>query len=356
MRDKRSSERVAIFKVNQLGDSIIDLPMMEALVERSGKENILVVTTPIAQEVYDKLLPKENVVCIRREKFNKGWRFPRELWAAWKAIRAFRPEVILIPSDQGNLARLLPFFIPHHQCLAMKNETVKLSKLHSTVAFDLDESMQVNNWNLYRAYCKALGIENPSGRPPRPEASFRAQNMDPGKSQEPFVLIHPGSSRAPTQWSRRRFLELARRLTAKGVAVVWMDEPGEAPSEEERGIRILSRRPLQELAQLMRGANLFIGNNSGPMHLADVLGVPLLILPGPAAQGWDPFWSEHRVMFRDSSLSCQPCETLVNRLQECRNKDEPFACQERIQVDEVLIQAMNLLKETGALLPKAQTN
>lgn len=80
------------------------------------------------------------------------------------------------------------------------------------------------------------------------------------------VVIHPGAAQPVREWPRERFAELARRLAAQGWEVDLID----------------TRLPdLGALLDRLAAADRFIGNDSGPGHLAALLGVPTFTIFGP---------------------------------------------------------------------------
>jgi len=119
---------------------------------------------------------------------------------------------------------------------------------------------------------------------PRPDAESFAAALP-----RPFVLLHPGSSRSEKAWGEERFAALAGRLAREaGVAPVISWGPG----DEERAERLQARLPdapriprldFAGLAHVMAFASLFVGGDTGPVHLADALAVPALALFAPSA-------------------------------------------------------------------------
>lgn len=111
------------------------------------------------------------------------------------------------------------------------------------------------------------------------------------------VVIHPTSREARRNWSAAKFVALGRRLQRRGLephfvvspteSEVWQAESGEEfPSH--------SFSSLAELARFLCESRLFIGNDSGPGHLASAVGVPTVTVTPRAAQArrWRPAWSE----------------------------------------------------------------
>ncbi len=103
----------------------------------------------------------------------------------------------------------------------------------------------------------------------------------------PFAVFHPGAGRQDKTWPEERFATLARALQGRGglhPVVSW------GPGDELRAARLAgllpgaSRPPLLDfpgLARLAAAPRLFVGGDTGPLHLADALGTPTLALFGP---------------------------------------------------------------------------
>ncbi len=103
----------------------------------------------------------------------------------------------------------------------------------------------------------------------------------------PFAVFHPGAGRADKTWGEEHLATLARALEERrGLAAVISWGPG----DEQRAARLAAllpaaaRPPLLDfpgLARLYAASRLFVGGDTGPLHLADALGTPTLALFGP---------------------------------------------------------------------------
>ena len=91
------------------------------------------------------------------------------------------------------------------------------------------------------------------------------------------TLILPGAGKASKLWPIERFRELAARLD--DPLVVW--GPGEAERAQAIGVRVAPPTTLRELAWLLQNAELVIGGDTGPLHLAAALGTKVIGLYGP---------------------------------------------------------------------------
>lgn len=119
----------------------------------------------------------------------------------------------------------------------------------------------------------------------RPDAAAFLARMP-----RPFALYHPGASRSHKSWGEDGFAEVARRVHDRsGIApaISW------GPGDEERAARLASLLPraaripaldFAGLAHVISGAAVFVAGDTGPVHLADALGVPTLALFSASAR------------------------------------------------------------------------
>ncbi|MES2274099.1 MAG: glycosyltransferase family 9 protein [Chlamydiota bacterium] len=102
------------------------------------------------------------------------------------------------------------------------------------------------------------------------------------------VVLHPLSGAAHKNWTRSKFLKLAILLDAQGFEPIFASSPQER--SEWGGPELNS---LEALASLIYESGFFIGNDSGPGHIASLMGVPHLIIGWNRRQMslWRPGWT-----------------------------------------------------------------
>jgi heptosyltransferase-1 len=100
----------------------------------------------------------------------------------------------------------------------------------------------------------------------------------------PLVVLMPGAGWGAKRWPAERYARVAGELVGRGAEVVVNVGPGEAGLAEAicrpSGARALECS-LSRLIELLRGARLAIGGDTGPLHLAAALGVPVVAIFGP---------------------------------------------------------------------------
>lgn len=116
------------------------------------------------------------------------------------------------------------------------------------------------------------------------------------------VVIHPTASHPEKTWSRPKFRALAQVLSQRGYSPSFIVLPDELAAwrdkEAQHSTPVHAFDSLGGVAGWVAEADWFIGNDSGPAHLASALGVPTLSLfmRRGLAQTWHPGWAPNRVV------------------------------------------------------------
>jgi ADP-heptose:LPS heptosyltransferase len=156
------------------------------------------------------------------------------------------------------------------------------------------------------------------------------------------IVLHPGVSRfgAFKRWPAASFAELGDRLAQRlGSPVILTAGPGERGDAEEvrtrmrHGAAIAEPAGLRALAELLAGARLFVASDTGPSHVAAVLGVPTLTLFGPKDPGLHAPRGPRARAVR-AGVRCSPCA-----LRSCPDP----VCMTTLPVDLVERSALELL-------------
>lgn len=115
---------------------------------------------------------------------------------------------------------------------------------------------------------------------------------NPPPSSRPYAVIHPFASAPDKTWPAERFLEVARQLNMDPIFLA-------GPTDDLGPFKDFqtSRSTLKTTKSLISGASLFIGNDSGPAHIAAAFGVPVVVLFGPSDPvTWAPWRTESQVL------------------------------------------------------------
>ena len=157
-----------------------------------------------------------------------------------------------------------------------------------------------------------------------------------------FAVLNPGAGWGAKQWPAERYGIVARQLAEDGLKSFVNFGPGEehlaratetASANAATGVTCT----VSELISLMRRASLFVGGDTGPLHLAAALGVPVVAIFGPTNPARNGPWGTATVVLRSASSKTsharrpQPDEGLLE-----------------ISVDEVVTAARELMETVHA--------
>jgi lipopolysaccharide heptosyltransferase I len=179
----------------------------------------------------------------------------------------------------------------------------------------------------------------------------------PARTERARVVLHPGVSGfgAIKAWRPERFRELASRLIDAGHEVILSWGGASERSQAEHlaagvsGVRLAPASDVAGLAALLRSADLFVGVDSGPLHLAAALGTPAIGLYGPKHPlTYGPYWPGGETLVAD--YPCSPClhrqcpRPEVTHVQLADGERAPISpCMDTIGVDAVFGRAVALL-------------
>jgi heptosyltransferase I len=161
-------------------------------------------------------------------------------------------------------------------------------------------------------------------------------------AHEKIVVLNPGVGWAAKQWPAERYGEVAKRLASDGMFPVINFGPGEehlahAAEAASAGSATAISFSLSELIALTRRARLFIGGDTGPMHLAAALKVPVLALFGPTDPARNGPYGTKSIVLRNPESNTSLSHT---------SKSDPGLL--KLTVDQVTRAARQLLEETNA--------
>ncbi len=195
-----------------------------------------------------------------------------------------------------------------------------------------------NHLNLVRALgvdvAEAPDLELPPARPEEKEHldSIFKENRLKGTR---VVVVHISAGNLFRDWGTENLASLARRLAGiRGVRVILAGGPGDRDREtavlgrgDVAALSVVGELNLVELRELIGRAALFVGPDSGPMHIAASTRTPIVALFGPNLPAFNAPW-RRKAKIVEKDLACRPCKQ-----RECGTGD--FRCLRTISVDEV---------------------
>ena len=269
--------KLLAFEVWQLGDLVIASPFLERASERY---DVTLLAKPFALDFQPRFWPSIKVIPFRAPwtafSFRDKYRLRR--WP-WRSLASILRQLRRTQFDVAVSARWDP---RDHLLLRLSGARRRLGYPRMRSGWLLTDSLSTPEPEAHRyEYWRKLGIELGLDMPPREEV--RLAPTTTGRT----VIIHSGAAQPVRVWPLPRYLGLVRQLRAAGCSVRVLCDP------ETRGwwlhsgeAGVITPSTVAELLNAMAGGGAFIGNDSGPGHLAARLGIPTFTLFGPQLPIW----------------------------------------------------------------------
>ena len=182
-------------------------------------------------------------------------------------------------------------------------------------------------------------------------AKQRAENLlakNGIEKGDEYCVIHPGTRKVYDQWQYEKFARLVEVIPDKyKLKVVVTCGPGEE-SQVNSVLKLVQRSQtkyvqtgLQELGAITQGARFALCHNGGYMHVASVLGTPVVALFGVVhPRVWKPLGHQDQVIYKN--IECSPCNDRT-RKPECYAGDAE--CKRVIEVEDILEAVERILRK-----------
>ena len=305
--------RVLVFRLSALGDVIHTIPAVALLKEADVS---WVVEAPYAELVH--VVTGVETIPVRFKKWGRSpWASRNEMRHALAKMRGAELSIdfqgLVKSAMLGTLAGV-------KTRVGFSGEAVreKPALLFTNEKVNVDTSKHVVDQNLELARHVEQTLLSAKGPSQTGVSALHWQAFPQPLQCRPakYVLL-PGAGKPNKLWPIERFRDLASRLG--DVLVVW--GPGEAERAQAIGARIAPPTNLRELAWLLEKAEVVIGGDTGPLHLAAALGTKVVGLYGPTDPRRNgPYGQLHRVVDESvntklmDSITVETVMTLVDKV------------------------------------------
>jgi heptosyltransferase-2 len=307
--------KLLVLELWGLGDLVIATPFLRAASEKFA---VTLLAKPYALELRSRLWPEIQVLpfiapwTAFHSKYH-FWRWP------WREIMQLRRRLVAEKFDYAVSARWDP---RNHFVMKFSGARERLGfprlKSERLLTRPLNRpGPQAHRGELWRTVGHALGLD----------FKVDQETISPHTSPSPLALVHTGARLPVRVWPLENFHDLANRLRGKNIPVQIVCDPDQLAWWQRKGEQPVCPRDVTALAALIKGAGIFIGNDSGPGHLAAVCGLPTFTIFGPQLFEWFAPLSPSAEALDGKACPYKPCSDY------CRFA-RPF-CLDDIKVDEV---------------------
>jgi heptosyltransferase-2 len=343
-------DRILIRAVNWVGDAVMTTPAIGAVRDRFPRAEITLLANPLVSQLFTPHRSVDRVITFDRNGVHKGLAGRIRL-AAHVRKQAFDAAVILPNSFES---ALIPW---------LAGIPIRLGKSSDGRGFMLTGRFRpdplksaAHEVEYYLDLVRSFGITGQAHAPfltvtPEEGRAAALRLAEHGITADDFVVgINPGAAYGSAKrWYPERFAEVAGSLAAAWNArVVIFGGPGETDISDgiERHLagaccNLAGKTNLRELMALIQRCNFLVTNDSGPMHVAAALGVPLVAIFGSTDHATtSPYTDRAAIVRRD--VDCAPC-----KLRECPTDHR---CMTAVSADDVVQASLRLLEKTTRTL------
>jgi ADP-heptose:LPS heptosyltransferase len=304
------SARICLIRLRSLGDCVLTTPSV-ALLKQSRPD------LQIGVAVEERFLP-----------VFEGNPAVSELVAPnWRAVRSWRP-LLCVNLHGGTRSQVMTGLsgakwragFAHHSFTAAYN--LKIGRAQSI----LGVNRTVHTVEHLASAFFALGV--PRQEIPRAQL-FAGEHSLTGRNGEPpltgrYAVLHAFASAPAKCWPVEHFCELARYLKLWNINPVFLAGPQDDTTPF--AAHTVFQGTLSEVKALLSKAALFIGNDSGPAHMAAAFGVPSVVLFGASNPSiWGPWRTESEILVAPDGLSRVNVSRVVAALERLRMLEEAHA-------------------------------
>lgn len=293
--------RVAVIRLRSLGDCVLTTPALHLLKRTRPDLHIGIVVEPRFSAVFENNPAVAGMIA-----------------PTWQAVRKWKPR-LCVNLHGGTRSQIMSAlsgaqwragFSHHSTTLAYNVKIMRAQRI-------LGVNRIVHTAEHLASAFFALGV--PVQPIPRAQL-FPADSPISGK----YAALHPFASAPEKQWPAERFCELARYLRLWNITPVFL--AGKHDDATPFRAHQVLRGTLSEAKAVLSKASVFIGNDSGPAHMAAAFGVRSVVLfstSNPAI--WSPWRTESEVIVAPDGMANVSVSRVVAALERLRMFEEAHA-------------------------------
>jgi heptosyltransferase-2 len=301
------ARRILVVRLDRIGDVVLTLPMLEALRRNAPEAELTLVVRPEARELARACPAVDRVLAFEPGGDGRLAELGRHIRAWGFAARHFwghRPDLAIVPRLDLDVyhATVLAYLSGSPRRVAY-SERVSQKKAARNAGYDQLVTDRLEgrsvkheverNLDVVRALRGTVGTAGFSLALPAEAGRYADAALAELGAEGPLIALGLGAGEAKRRWPVDRYVELGRWLVSElDARLVVVGGPGEEPlgrtveeSLDGAVLNLVGRTTLLQAAAVLERATLFIGNDTGVMHLAAAQGTPVVEVSCHALSG-----------------------------------------------------------------------
>ncbi|HSP67980.1 MAG TPA: glycosyltransferase family 9 protein [Bryobacteraceae bacterium] len=283
-----SGSRIAVIRLRSLGDCVLTTPALALLKSHRPDLRISVVVEDRFRAIFENILGVDEILPPHSSALG-AWH-PRAVLNLHGGTRSMWLTATAGAAIKAGFAHHAYSFlysdkIPRAQAILGEERPVHTAEHLASAMF----------W---------MGV-------PRTEIPRARLHAAAASSAGAYAVLHPFASHPDKTWPAERFLAVARHLSETGVEPVFIAGPADEIGAFKQ-FQVHHNVSLGALKSLMAGAQIFVGNDSGPAHIAAAFGIPSVVLFGPSDPvTWAPWKTEAKILTSPESIQRITMEEVI---------------------------------------------
>ncbi len=344
----RSAKKILVVNMRYIGDTVWTVPFIRNLKRNLPNAEVSALVNTGGEVFLDTMPEVSEVICFDRKKLKGGKYFLRNL-AFLNGLRKKRFDAVFVLSNSDR-PTIISYATGAEIRIGFRSDNrwrkYLLSEKHT---WDRERNPHMIDYYLQaltdsglKVYDRTLTIDIPAG------AVGKLKEKLGGGHGRKAVVVHPGARGPLRQWGVENFAEVINALSGR-YKIFLIGGPGE--EDIVKGVMQRLKSPpdiastdlgLMEFATLCSKSDLFIGNDSAPIHIAAASGLFVIGIYGPTVSKYCGPWTDRKFLFDMSDAPCRPC------MQDACTCAEFKACLKDIRPADVAGKAENILSALSA--------
>jgi lipopolysaccharide heptosyltransferase II len=342
---QKTYRRILIARTDRIGDVLLSTPVIKALRQKYPQAYISMMVAPYARDIVEGNPYLDEVITFDKDVKHKSWRRCLKFASSLKK-KKFDLAVILHPTNRLHLLTFLagiPDRLGYNRKFGFLNNLRKAHTKQEGLRHEAEYNLEL--------LC-GLGISGNAHElfmPIRPESEQWVKDLfaeNAIKETDELLAINPGASCPSKVWPQANFAQVAEILAKRhNFKIIIVSGPKDIPIANmiaqklgDKALNLSGKTSVSHLASILKRCALFISNDSGPVHIASSLGVPVISIfgrnqPGLSPRRWGPLGRQAKYLHKDTG--CIQCLA--------HNCKKEFACLKAISVEDVLSAAESIL-------------
>ena len=327
------------------GDIVLTIPLINNIKQLFPDKKLIVLTTPVGKALLEEQSNIDEIIVYDKKGKDKGfWRF----WHFVHTLKCLSIDLAIVPHRSVRSAVLVyaakipvRFGFDKSQGWMFFNKLIRYQKhkhdLERNLYF-LEDFAAMENLDKQISF----SFNNES------EKMVSAVLQENRFLGHKIIGIHTGSKWFTKKWLVAKFIELIDELDARGHKLLVFGDNEDVKisnhlkfkNKSENVVNLVGQTSVSELISFFRCLSVYVSNDSGPMHIAAALGIPVLAIFGPTTKelGFSPYNDKSKII--EVEMSCRPCGMHGGNV--CPKKH--FRCMQDISVERVLLEIEEKLK------------